>query len=45
MLLAVKTVKSDCSFVSQKSAGLLLLKCLLFVFFVDAVSKSFVRCR
>ena len=32
-------------FVSQKSVSLLLVKCLLFVCFVDVVNKSFVWCR
>ena len=33
------------SFVSQKSVGLLLVKCLLFVCLTDVVNKSFVQCR
>ena len=38
-------VRFDPYFVSQKSVGLLLVKCLLFVCFVDVVNKSFVWCR
>ena len=50
MLLAVKTVKSDCYvsirllFTSQKSVGLLLVK-LSIARFVDVVNKSFVNCK
>ena len=50
MLLAVKTVKSDCCvsirlLLVKKSVGLLLVKCLLFACFVVIVNKSFVWCR
>ena len=38
-------MRFDPYFVSQKSVSLLLVKCLLFVCFVDVVNKSFVWCR
>ena len=40
-----RLVRFDPYFLSQTSVDLLLVKCLLFVCFVDVVNKSFVWCR
>ena len=40
-----RLVRFDPYFLSQKSVGLLSVKCILFVCLVDVVKKSFVWCR